>query len=121
MNDPNNFFLIAASVADAAALNGNGIETLLGNDLSTFFVKGNPVSSNGSRLLPKSPPDCPILDNSVVYDFILADELFEKDLANLEAFVLLNNNLCVKLVPSLELPITFDLKFSCFFFFSGQL
>ena len=119
MTDPNNFFLIAVSVADAAALNGNGIETLLGNDLSTFFIKGNSVSSNGSRLLTKSPPDCSILDNSVVYDFILADELF--DLANLEAFVLLNNNLCVKLVSSLELPITFDLKFSCFFFFSGQL
>ena len=57
MTDPNNFFLIAVSVADAAALNGNGIETLLGNDLSTFFIKGNPVSSNGSRLLTKSPPD----------------------------------------------------------------
>ena len=53
MTDPNNFFLIAVSVADAAALNGNGIETLLGNDLSTFFIKGNPVS----RLLTKSPPD----------------------------------------------------------------
>ena len=34
------FLWIAASVADAAAVNPNGIETLLANGLSTFPIKG---------------------------------------------------------------------------------
>ena len=34
------FLWIAASVADAAAVNPNGIETLLATGLSTFPVKG---------------------------------------------------------------------------------
>ena len=54
---------LAASVTDAAAVNPNGIKTLLANDLSTFFIKGNPVFSNGPESLPKNPPDCPILCN----------------------------------------------------------
>ena len=50
--DPNIFSWIAASVADAAAVNPNGIKTLLANRLSTFPIKCKPVFSNG----PKSPP-----------------------------------------------------------------
>ena len=38
--DRNILLWIAASVADAAAVNPNGIETLLANGLSTFPVKG---------------------------------------------------------------------------------
>ena len=34
------------------AINPDGIKTLLANGSSTFFIKGNPVFSNG----PKSPP-----------------------------------------------------------------
>ena len=42
------FFLwIGASVDDAATFNLNGIKTLLVNGLGTFFIKGNPVYSNG--------------------------------------------------------------------------
>ena len=41
--DPNIFRWIAASVADAAAVNGNGIKTLLANGLGTFPIKSNPV------------------------------------------------------------------------------
>ena len=41
--DPNIFFWIASSVADAAAINPNGIKTLLDNGVSTFPIKGNPV------------------------------------------------------------------------------
>ena len=44
--DPNNFSWIAASIADAAALNPNGIKTPLANGLSLFAIKGNPVFSN---------------------------------------------------------------------------
>ena len=44
--DPNIFSWIAASVADAAAVNPNGIKTLLANGLSTFLIKDNPVFSD---------------------------------------------------------------------------
>ena len=52
---------MAASVADAAALNPNSHKMLLVNDLSTFFIKGSPVFSNGPKILTKNPPVCPIL------------------------------------------------------------
>ena len=58
---PNIFLWIAASVADADAVNPNGIKTVLGNGLSTFPIKGNPAFSDDSKSLPKNPPDCPIL------------------------------------------------------------
>ena len=51
------------SVADAAAVNPNGIKTFLVNGLSTFPIKGNPVFSNGPKSLPQNPPDYPILSN----------------------------------------------------------
>ena len=75
--DPNIFLWIAASVANAAAVNPNGSKTLLANSLSTFPVKGNPVFNNGPKSLPNDPPDCPILCNWVFDNFILADEPFE--------------------------------------------
>ena len=51
------------SVTDAAAVNPNGFKTLLANSLSTFFIKGKPILSNGPRSVPKIPPDCPTLEN----------------------------------------------------------
>ena len=48
------YFLIAASVADAAAANPNGIKVLLANGLSTFPIKCSPVFSNGPKNLPKT-------------------------------------------------------------------
>ena len=82
--DLNIFLWIAASVADAFAVNPNGIKTLLANDLSTFLIKGNPVFSNGPKSLPKNPPDSPILCNWVFDSSILTDELFAKALRSLE-------------------------------------
>ena len=38
---------IAESVADDTAVCPNAIKTLLANGLNTFFIKGNPVFSNG--------------------------------------------------------------------------
>ena len=61
--DPNIFLCIPASAADAAAVNSKGIKTLLANGLITFFIKGNPVLSNGPSNLPRNPPDYIILDN----------------------------------------------------------
>ena len=49
--------------ADAAAVNPNGIKTLLGNGLSTFPIKDDPVLSDGPKRLPENPPDCSVLCN----------------------------------------------------------
>ena len=57
-----------------------------------------------------NPPACTILESWVFYIFILADEQFAKALRGFETCVTVNNNLCRKLVSSLELPITFDEK-----------
>ena len=110
--DLNIFLWIAASVSDAAAaVNRNGIKTLLPAGLTTLFIKGNTVFSNYSKSLSKNPLDCPILCNWVFDDFILAEELFAKALQSFETFLLVNSNLCGKLFLSLELSITFDESF----------
>ena len=44
-------------------------------------------------------------------NFILADELFAKVLRSLETRVLVNNNLCIKLVSPFESRTTFDERF----------
>ena len=61
--DPNwwIFWWIASSVSHAVSVNPNGIKTLLGNSLSSFSIKGNPVLNNGPKYPPKNPADCPIL------------------------------------------------------------
>ena len=64
---------MAASVAVAATANYNGIKTLLANNLTIFFIKGNPVFSNGPGSLPKYLPDCPILFYWVFDNFVLAE------------------------------------------------
>ena len=56
-------FCIAASVADAATVNPNGIKKLFANGLSTFRNKSKSLFSNGPRSLPRNPPDCTILEN----------------------------------------------------------
>ena len=62
--NPKISFSIVASVADAAAVvNLNGIKRRLANGLSTFFIKGKPVFSNGPKTLRENPTDCPILYN----------------------------------------------------------
>ena len=53
---------IPTSAADAAAVNPNGIKTLLANGFITFYINGNLAYSNGPRILPRNPPDCIILD-----------------------------------------------------------
>ena len=96
--DPKVFFRIVASFADNAAVHPNGIKTLLAsNSLSTCFIKGKPIFTNGPKILSKNHPDCPILCNSVFVNFILADETFAKALGSLETCVLVNNNLYEKI------------------------
>ena len=67
------FLCIPASAADVAAVNPRGIKTLLANSLITFVIKGNLVFSNGPSNLPRNPPDCMILDNSVFCNLISSD------------------------------------------------
>ena len=55
------FLHISASAADATVVHPKENKTLLG--LITFFIKGSPVFSNGSKTLPRSPPDYTILGN----------------------------------------------------------
>ena len=82
--DPNIFLWIAASVAHAAAVNPNGVITLLANGLSIFSIRGNTIFSNGPKSLPKNPPGYQILCNWAFNNFILADEPFAKTLRNFE-------------------------------------
>ena len=56
-------FFLCIPASAAAAVNPNRLKTLLANGLITFFIKGNPVFSNGPRSLPRNPPACIILDN----------------------------------------------------------
>ena len=60
---PTIFLCIPASAADAAAVNPEGINTLLANSLIIFIIRGSPVFSNGPRSLPRNPSDCTILHN----------------------------------------------------------
>ena len=76
--DPNIFLWIAVSVADAAAVNSNGIKTLLASGLRIFIIKGDRVFSSGPKILIKNSSDCHILSNWVFYNFILAEELSGK-------------------------------------------
>ena len=61
--DPNILLRIAASVADAVAVNADDIKTLLANGLRTFPINGNLVFTNDTKNLLKNPPDCTILCN----------------------------------------------------------
>ena len=86
------FFWITSSVAaTAAAVNCNGIKTLSANGLSTFFIKGKPVFSNGPKSLLKKAPDCLVLDIWVFDNFILTYEIFTIALRSLGTCVLINN------------------------------
>ena len=55
MPDIKTFFWIAASVADVAAVNPNGIKMLLDNGVKTLFVNGKPTDIDGLRKLKNLP------------------------------------------------------------------
>ena len=91
--NPKIFIWITASVAEATAVNPKGTKTLLAIYLSSFPIKSRPVICNGPRSLPRSLPNCIMLDSWVFENFILADEPFAKPLEFFETCVLVNNNL----------------------------
>ena len=106
--DPNIFLWIVASVADAVAVNLNGIKMLLANGFSIFPIKDNPFLKNVPKSLSKNPCDSRFLCNWAFESFILAEELFAKVLRSFEIYVLVNNILGGKLFSSLDSPITTD-------------
>ena len=57
------FLCIPTPVADADAVNPNGIKTLSVNGLITLSINGNPFFNNGPMILPRNPPYCIILYN----------------------------------------------------------
>ena len=124
MTRSRHFLWIASSAADAAAINPNGIKTLLANAWSTFFIKDNPVFSKGPKSMPRNPPNYSILCNWAFDNFLLADESLSKALRSLESCVLVNSNLSRKLFLSLESPATFEEIFKVtsgpFFFISDS-
>ena len=74
--DPKVFFWTAKSVADAAAVNLNGTETFLTNDVRTYFIIGKPAEINGLWKFRNSPSWLAIF--LVVY--FNKTPLFSKDL-----------------------------------------
>ena len=104
--DPKIFLCIPESAADAAAVNPKGIKTYLANGLITFFINGNHVFSIGPRSLPRNPPNFTILNNWIFDNMILVDDLLAKALWRFTTCLLVNSNLCRKLVSSS--PTIFD-------------
>ena len=47
-------FFLTASVADAAAINPNGVKTLLAYGVATFFINDKPNLVNEARTLPRN-------------------------------------------------------------------
>ena len=77
--DPNTFSWIYASAADTVAVNPNGINRLLANSVSTFFIKRR-TFLNGLRSLSRNTPNCIMLDSCVFDNCTLTNDLFAKAL-----------------------------------------
>ena len=107
---PRFFLWIPVSAADSAAVNPNGIKTLLANGVSTFLIIGKLTFTNGSRNTSRNT-GCTILDSWVFDNFILADKLFAKAWRNVSNDLCNSNNSCGKLVSLLESPIILDEHF----------
>ena len=73
--------------------------------------KDNPLMNGAVSSHRANTPTCIILDNRVFEKFTVADEPFAKALQFFRICVLVNHNLCRKLVPSLKFLIKFDERF----------
>lgn len=77
---PDSIFLTAASTADTTTVSANGDRTLLANCVSRIFINGKRTFINGSKILPRNPPNytltgsC-VLDNKQISN----DELFAEE------------------------------------------
>ena len=102
--DPKSFFWIAVGVtaaAAAAAVNTNGIKTLLANGVSTFFVNGKPAVINDLRKF-RNPPSWLVIFLAVPFNEV---SLFSKDLTT---FIISFISLSVRVIPD-PLPAIYSL------------
>ena len=114
------FLCISASAADAVAVNPKGIKALLANGLIPFFIKGNPVFSNGPRSLSINHLHYVILDNWVFDKLISVEDLLAKALRRISTYLLVNNNLWGKLVLSSPTMFNDNLKTTPVSFFTSD-
>ena len=108
--DPNIFLWIGASVTDAAAVNPNGIKTLLDNSyFSHFLLKATQFLVRVLKVYLKIL----LIVLFYVTEFLIILYQRRNYLQKLyETCVLVNNNLCGSLFSSLESPTTFDERFT---------
>ena len=76
-----------------------------------IIAAGVILSGAMSRMKRRNLPNFTILDSWIFDNLPLADQLFAWDLWRFKTSVLVNYDLCRKLVSSLELAITFDERF----------
>ena len=67
----------------SSAVNPYVIKTILANVLITAFINNKRIFINGPRSLSRNPSNCMFLEMCVLNSFILANELFAKDLQRL--------------------------------------
>ena len=95
-------FFPASAAADFAAVIPTGVNTLVGNRVSTFFIIGRPTFIRGPRSLRRNQPDCSIL-YIFVFDYsIWADEWFIRALQRLHTCLFVSDNLWGKLNDNLK-------------------
>ena len=105
-----NFFWIGAFVADTAAVNPNGIKTLLANGVSTFFIKGKSVFGNGPESLSRNPSNCIIF-----YNLMLTNTKILTFLWNMS--IIVSNDLCGKSVSESSIMFYYNHKVILVWFF----
>ena len=77
----------------------------------TFDIEFDIAVSASGIIVNKDPPNYVTLDNWVFESFALVDKPFTKALKIFETCILVNNNLCGKVISLLGLPTTFDERF----------
>ena len=75
---------------------------------NSIYLIGEPNILGGPN---RNPLSCAILNKLVFESFMLVDEPFDKVIRVIETSVSINNNLCGKLISSLEFPIKFEKRF----------
>ena len=66
--------------AASSAVNLHGIKAILANTLITIFINNKIIFINGPRSVSRKPSNCMFLEMCVLNNFVLAYELFAKDL-----------------------------------------
>ena len=77
----------------------------------TFDIEFDIAVSASGIIVNIDPPNYITLDNWVFESFALVDKPFTKALKIFETCILVNNNLCGKIISLLDLPTTFDERF----------